>query len=82
MSSGENVRNTKDTNCPSEFLMKSIFIAEGHMSKIIFHISCKVKAKYLSDVSSNADRLCGLVVTVPGYRSRGPGFDSRHYQIF
>jgi hypothetical protein len=27
-------------------------------------------------------RLCGLVVRVPGYRSRGPGFDSRHYQIF
>jgi hypothetical protein len=23
------------------------------------------------------DRLCGLVVRVPGYRSRGPGFDSR-----
>jgi hypothetical protein len=28
------------------------------------------------------DRLCGLVVRVPGYRSRGPGFDSRAYQIF
>jgi hypothetical protein len=28
------------------------------------------------------DRLCGLVVRVPGYRSRGPGFDSRCYQIF
>jgi hypothetical protein len=27
-------------------------------------------------------RLCGLVVTVPGYRSRDPGFDSRLYQIF
>jgi hypothetical protein len=27
------------------------------------------------------DRLCGLVVRVPGYRSRGPGFDSRSYQI-
>jgi hypothetical protein len=26
--------------------------------------------------------LCGLVVRVPGYRSRGTGFDSRHYQIF
>jgi hypothetical protein len=28
------------------------------------------------------DRLCDLVVLVPGYRSRGPGFDSRLYQIF
>jgi hypothetical protein len=25
------------------------------------------------------DRLCGLAVRVPGYRSR-PGFDSQHYQ--
>jgi hypothetical protein len=30
----------------------------------------------------NRDRLCGLVVRVPGYRSRGPGFDSRRCQIF
>jgi hypothetical protein len=29
-----------------------------------------------------ADRLRGLVVRVPGYRSWGPGFDSRLYQIF
>jgi hypothetical protein len=28
------------------------------------------------------DRLCGLMVRVPGYRSRGPGFDSRRYHIF
>jgi hypothetical protein len=26
------------------------------------------------------DRLCGLVVRVLGYRSGGPGFDSRHCQ--
>jgi hypothetical protein len=26
--------------------------------------------------------LCGLVVRVPGCRSRSPGFDSRRYQIF
>jgi hypothetical protein len=29
-----------------------------------------------------ADRLCGLVVRVSGYRFRGPGFDSRSFQIF
>jgi hypothetical protein len=28
------------------------------------------------------DRLCDLVVRVPGYISKGPGFDSRGYQIF
>ena len=28
------------------------------------------------------DRLCGLVVRVSDYRYRGPGFDSRHCQIF
>jgi hypothetical protein len=28
------------------------------------------------------DRLCGLVVRVPGHRSSGPGFDYRRYQIF
>jgi hypothetical protein len=26
------------------------------------------------------DRLCGLVVRVPDYRSRGPGFDSQALQ--
>jgi hypothetical protein len=29
-----------------------------------------------------SDRLHGLVVRVPGYRSRDPGFDSQRYQIF
>jgi hypothetical protein len=27
-------------------------------------------------------RLCGIVVRVSGYRSRGLGFDSRRFQIF
>jgi hypothetical protein len=27
-------------------------------------------------------RVCGLVIRVPGYRPRGPGFDSWRYQIF
>jgi hypothetical protein len=32
-------------------------------------------------MGANIDRLCGLVVSVHGYRSRCPGFDSRCYQI-
>jgi hypothetical protein len=28
------------------------------------------------------DHVCGLVVRVSGYSRRGPGFDSRPYQIF
>jgi hypothetical protein len=28
------------------------------------------------------DRLCGLVVRVPGYKSRDPGFDFQRYPIF
>jgi hypothetical protein len=31
---------------------------------------------------NTSDRLCGLVVRVPGYISRDPGFDSRRYQNF
>jgi hypothetical protein len=31
---------------------------------------------------SDWDRLCGLVVRVPGYRFRGAGFDSQRYEIF
>jgi hypothetical protein len=37
--------------------------------------------KFLRQLSQD-DRLCGLVVRVPGYRSRGPEFDSQHYHIF
>jgi hypothetical protein len=32
-------------------------------------------------IHHRSDRLCGLVARVPGYRSRGLGFNSRSYQI-
>jgi hypothetical protein len=34
------------------------------------------------ELFSTCSVLCGLVVRVPGYTSKGPGFDSRRYQIF
>jgi hypothetical protein len=37
---------------------------------------------YLFQLSDHCNRLCYLVVRVSGYRSRDPGFDSQHYQIF
>jgi hypothetical protein len=37
---------------------------------------------HLTPVGFFIDRLCGVVVWVPGYRSRGPGFHSPHYQAF
>jgi hypothetical protein len=41
--------------------------------------SCKT---FLLRWTHSSDRLCGLVVRVSGYRSRGPGFDSQPYKIF
>jgi hypothetical protein len=35
----------------------------------------------LSSVNMSKDRLCGIVVRVSGYRSKGPGLDSRRFQI-
>jgi hypothetical protein len=37
---------------------------------------------FILPIPWHSDRLCGLVVKVPGNRSRGLGFDSRRYQMF
>jgi hypothetical protein len=52
--------------------------------KTCFTIHCLNKNTLVRvlNIFSAVNRLCGLVVRVPGYKAKGPGFDSRHYQIF
>jgi hypothetical protein len=45
-------------------------------------LSITLCRKKFTDSQGCLDRLCGLVFRVLGYRSRGPGFCSQHYQIF
>jgi hypothetical protein len=52
------------------------------VSVVLFRYHFFVFPHQLSGLLYDADRLCGVVVRVPSYRSRGPGFDFRCYQIF
>jgi hypothetical protein len=58
------------------------------MFSLAEYISLDVNVLYiLQDIvmysySVRHECLCGLVVRVPGYRTRGPGFDSPRCQIF
>jgi hypothetical protein len=56
----------------------------SHFRKNVIHIHRREMIKYHELVlfHSVLDRLCGLVVRVRGYKSRGRGFDYRRYQIF
>jgi hypothetical protein len=57
-----------------------------HSSLTSLHGAVHFKAKERNLEESirkrQIDRLCGLVVRVPGYKSRDRGFDSQRYQIF
>jgi len=58
-----------EPSAESEFIVQLINLLDGIFTHFVLY--------YLP-----ADRLCGLVVRVSGYRYRGPGFDPRRYQIF
>jgi hypothetical protein len=56
-------------------IMSNVISFHGRSSnKATLHVICVYVCAW--------DPLCGLVVRVPSYRSKGPGFDSRRYQIF
>jgi hypothetical protein len=52
------------------------------LNRICIFLTTRIFVVAVFQLFSPTDRLCGLVVRVPGYRSRGPRFDSRRYQIF
>jgi hypothetical protein len=52
------------------------------LSDLLSRISSVIYIHTFYLIVLTTDRLCGLVVRVPGYRFRGPEFDSRRYQIF
>jgi hypothetical protein len=49
---------------------------------VFLNLSYIQLSKFKFPIRHYRDHLCGLVVRVPGCRSRGPEIDSRHYQIF
>jgi hypothetical protein len=49
---------------------------------ILWSHSQVTRMTFLSTISTNNNRLCGLAVRVPGYTSRGPVFDSLCYKTF
>jgi hypothetical protein len=53
-----------------------------YLLQLLITITFELFNRFSKKFDTNNDRLCGLVVRVSGYRSRGVGFDSQRYQIF
>jgi hypothetical protein len=58
-----------------------MFVCVPLLIKLVM-IFCSRVFQYFYLQSVIPDRLCGPVVRVPGYISKDPGFESRHYHIF
>jgi hypothetical protein len=69
-------QETHLTWLPPLIAFKTHYSLSPKQSKFIFY---ETNIMYLNTAR---DRLCGLLVRVCGYRPIGPGFDSRHFQIF
>jgi hypothetical protein len=68
---------------PSEMKLigKQLVTSYSVMRQVAGQIGFRLKDQGCDNVLIGPG-LCGVVVRVPGYRSRGLGFDSRRYQIF
>jgi hypothetical protein len=62
---------------------RGIGTREGYETCVNFFLSENLEERsHFGGLGVDGDRLCGLVVRDSGCRSRGPGFDSRRFQIF
>jgi hypothetical protein len=62
--------------------IKDAEIRETHYDNHVLRHTLRMRGTFLIKLFIHCDRLCGLVVRVPGHTFRGSGFDSRRYQIF
>jgi hypothetical protein len=53
-----------------------------HGSNLLAHNCLLILHQEIFFFAQCFDRICDLMIRVPCYRSRDPGFDSRRYQIF
>jgi hypothetical protein len=72
---------------PCKNLKKKSFYSHVILQRATFCITTiqfkkNSQFNFFNHEGEGIDRLCGLVVRVPAYRSRGPEFDSRRYKIF
>jgi hypothetical protein len=52
-----------------------------HYYKVVLLYLQEIRKVTYNYLYLKSDRLSGLVIRVTGYRYRGPGFDSRRYQL-
>jgi hypothetical protein len=65
-----------------ELLFPSLVVTVPDYRTERYCVSCEVRTEFIYVMQKKVDRLCGLVVRVPGYRCRSPWFDFWRYQIF
>jgi hypothetical protein len=66
----------------SSFATWEFPVMESKKAVISYVWSERIYCDMISIARQRLDRLCDLLVRVSAYRSRGPGFDSWHYQFF
>jgi hypothetical protein len=70
----------QECQVPKNSTIINIAISGSVRHLLEVHLNSIAKKHTIRNISP--DRLCSQVVTVPGYRPRGPGLDSWRYQIF